>query len=210
MNKFLFDKSFDAARQKEQPKEPTFTTAEVETFKTVAFEDGYNKAQASIEQQLQELAQQIAIKLEAIQQQHSELDKKYRGIAHDIAGTTIKAVLPGAVDQFGFDEVKQIINQAFDKLSDAGSIKITVNPEIQGKVEEFIQKADKDQNCRIIVDKNFAKTDCLVETNSGSMERYFETVWQDIEKILKDYHPSEKHNKSLTKDEQIDEQQGAE
>ena len=209
MNKFLFDKSFDRSKQKDKPTEPTFTQGELEVFKNVAYEEGYNKAHAAIEQQLLEIAQQISGKLDAVQKQQTDMNKKYRSIAHEIATTVIKAVLPGAVEQFGFEDVKQLIDKAFSKLSESEGISITVNPDLQDKVQEYIKGTHQEENFKVKANQEFSMTDCLVETQSGSMERYFESVWKDIEKILSDYYPGSKP-KANDQDEQLTKQQGAE
>lgn len=201
MNKFLFEKSFDKNKKKSNPPEQTFTATDVDIFKSIAFEEGYNEAQKANSKNLLDVAEQLPEQFKVLQEQIEEMDRKYRCIAHDIALAAIKSVIPGAVDKFGFEDVKILIDKAFDKLSDAGSVNITVNPELQSKVEEFIKEAYKNEHYQITTDQNFSMTDCRVETKSGSVERYFERVWDSIETLLLDYRPKDKASYPIQQDQ---------
>jgi len=183
------------AEEKEQEQElapplaPTFSLEELEIAKNLAHEEGISKgyadAKAAFEREQEEkntklseltakLLEQVALMNEQIRQRQSLLSKEFA----DMAISAAKIVCNNIDESTYSGQLEGYIKQSLEQASDAGNIKIFLNP------KNATELNDKFTGMAVNANEEIAIGDFRIEWQNGYSERDTSKIWEGLEQIM--------------------------
>ena len=203
VRRFLFDTSFDLAKQAPppvveeepappEPVEPTFSAAELEAAKREGFEAGQQSGQAeargSIEQSLalalQSTSEQLA-ELIALQREGTE---SRRAEAMEISLSALSALFPSLLESFGLAEIQTAIGQALKSLDEEPRVVVRVADEmidpLRGQVAELSERNGFEGKLVLLPDATLGQGSVRIEWASGGAERDCTQTWQELQALV--------------------------
>ncbi len=215
IRKFLFDQSFDAPDPKsaaaqaeellaaipEEPEEPppppppTFSEAELEMAKKIAFaegleqgfQDGKAQAIAAHEKALIDVQQSVAASLAELMSEQATRFFQFRAMTLDVALTVARKLLPGFIDRFGALEIETAVRGVIDQFAGEPRLVVRVHDSqldaLSERLEAEATRMGYEGKLIFMADPTLAPSDCRVEWADGGLERDTARIWHEIDHI---------------------------
>ena len=190
MAKFLFENSFD-----EKELKATFDRKAMEEIRLKSFEEGQEKGRQAA---LDDIQNQLKIASTSLGEQISSLlstEEKVRDTFHkaalEISQTITMRVIPSLATKGAREEVEAIVRKALDSFSERAPVNIYVHPTLREPMQAYVTGMGEDvvERVKIIEKEGLDISDCKVESPLGSVERITKAIWDDVNEVLKSYHP---------------------
>lgn len=162
-------------------------TAEAESIRSAAYNEGYEKGLHQLDEARQEVIAQIArIEADAVKEIErfwSVIEPELLKLSVEIAGKIVRHHIDEA-DGFVLTTVKEGLRQ----LRDRQEIKIRVNPEdydlMRERKEDVVSSCDGIKSIEIIDDRRVDAGGCVIESGNGDLDARIKTQLSEVEKAL--------------------------
>lgn len=201
--RFLFDKSFDAARrpakkpkpEDEKPPEPTFSRQQIDEARQDGYEQGRlagaEEAASGTAAEIARLVAEIAGVLPAIAAAQAEANVKLMHDGATLMASIARKILPSLVARGGLDEIDTLLEQCLRTLIDQPKIVVRAAPGHAEALETNLAAAASasgfDGRFMIETDDAMGPSDCRVSWQGGGLERNAADIWRQVEIALDDY-----------------------
>lgn len=203
--KFLFDNSFDTAREREakaraaaeaeaaaEPPPPSFSEEELEAARQAAYAEGKAAGLAEAEAgQTRRLADGVAALpdhfdrlFEELEQQESER----RRSALEAAVTVVRKLFPRLASEGGLEEIKAVVEGCLERLRDEPRLVIRCADgdldALRERIEAGTSRGGFDGKLVFLADETIVPGDVRVEWADGGAERDQAGLWKEIDAII--------------------------
>jgi flagellar assembly protein FliH len=203
--KFLFDTSFDSAREREakaraaaeaeaaaEPPPPTFSEEELEAARQAAFAEGkaagLAEAEDSHSKRLAENLAALPPHLEALARQLEAQEDERRRSALDAAVTVVRKLFPRLAREGGMEEIQAVVEACLERLRDEPRLVIRSADQdldiLRERIEQGAQRAGFEGKIVFLADETIASGDVRVEWADGGAERDQSALWKEIDAII--------------------------
>lgn len=192
-----FDESSAQGEAEAPPPPPTFSQDELEAARMLAFEQGkqkgLNDANASREQKVAQLVQQIATQFATLFAGEQERESRYEEEVILLTLQSLSKVFPAMNERIGPFEAQQAIARILKTAADQSEITIRIHSDFTQDVEAIIAPIrDKDINppsFHIIGDDTLDPGDCRLSWSDGGAVRNAELLSSAITDALMNLLP---------------------
>lgn len=203
--KFLFDTSFETAREREakaraaaeaeaaaEPVAPTFSEEELEAARQAAFAEGkaagLAEAEESHSKRLAETLAALPPHLEGLIQQLEAQEDERRRSALDAAVTVVRKLFPRLAREGGMEEIQAVVEACLERLRDEPRLVIRSADQdldiLRERIEQSAQHAGFEGKIVFLADETIASGDVRVEWADGGAERDQSALWKEIDAII--------------------------
>lgn len=179
-----------------EPQPQTFSEEEIESARTIAFEEGRQQGRkeaeaaldtSSLQQQqvvtallsdvLSRLDEEMSAAHAAREQQRKEVGTLVLLLAKKLAGNALTAQPLGAVEP--------MINDCLGMLTGETKLSIAVAPALVEPMQHYVASHRREgQALEVVADASLQIGDCRIQWPGGKAERNHEAIWRDIETII--------------------------
>jgi flagellar biosynthesis/type III secretory pathway protein FliH len=184
----------------EVPVEPTFSIEELERYKQEAYANGFKAATKEAEQRLKNdtletektissLLSAIASRLEGMHKDRMQLLEYKKRELSDIVISIARKVAGAAMKQQPLAPVEKLLEQCLATFMDDAKITLFVHPTLcaalQKKLPAMITNSGYTGEIVVNADSELSREDCRVEWPNGQAEHHNESLWQQIETLIR-------------------------
>lgn len=207
----------ETAQETQQESEPPpvvagFTEEEMETARSVAFEEGRQKgieegrdaawkeAMESDEKHQTDVLERISVLLKDLEPYCKKSAQTAFDTATELAFAVCKKAFPALGKSCGVNEVREMLEKNFQFLTEEAKIIIRLNPAdaepIKKHIAQLVVKTAYAGKITVLRDESIASGDCSIEWKNGGMERNTQDVLNQTEELLRLYRniPSDSMN----------------
>ena len=198
VRKFLFDRSFDdglGMGEAEKPK-PVFTLEQMEATRQEAYASGFAAGQKATQDEQQQafnlffarLEQQLGLLvkegMDVWRAQLSHLEQTALAIA--------RKLLPEYAANYGLGEIQAVVAQIVAEMAHEPRLVVRVSEAqfdaVNARLKDVTDRQAYAGKVVLLGEAGFSAGDCRVEWADGGIERNQETLWQEIERIMRQTH----------------------
>lgn len=180
--KFFFDlHDFDVADSgpNTPPPPAVYSQEELEAARTIAHEQGHqkglNEANASREQKITQLVQQISTQFATLFAAEQERESRFEEDVIALVVQSLDKLFPSLSERLGPYDMQQAVSRVLKTVSDKSEITIRVAPDFVADIEAIVAPIrDKDinpPNFHILGDASLSAGDCRISWADGGAVR---------------------------------------
>lgn len=188
----VFDSLADDPFGRSQPKEPTWTEAELEQEKALAFakgaESGRAEAMDAIENKLSVALEQLLARSTEIMKRLAAIENGLTAEAKQLAVTVGRAIASELLVQSSSQEIEAVVGEALELLTHQPHIVVRVHEDLldglKARLETIAEQSGFSGKLIMLGEPDLDHSDCRIEWAEGGIARDSAALQAEIDRIV--------------------------